>query len=106
MTDANEALDIVSWIDAEITKINDAKWGAIESHDDSGLRMLNTFSEKLLYLRAHLTDSGYVRVPVEPTAKIIKAMQKIVIDAGDGYISMTYMYRAMLAAATKETSHD
>jgi hypothetical protein len=56
--------DVVSWIDAEIIKINDAKWGAIENHDDDGLRMLNTFSEKLECLLAMLTTAP---APAEPT---------------------------------------
>ena len=46
--------DVVGWIDAEIIKINNAKWGAIENHDDHGLRMLNTFTEKLEYLKTLL----------------------------------------------------
>jgi hypothetical protein len=51
-------------------------------------------------IRAHLTDPGYVRVPVEPTAEMIRKGQ----GQWSGE-SMVEIYKAMLAAATGE-SHD
>jgi hypothetical protein len=77
---------------------------------------LDSWEEEFSVIRNHLTDPGYVRVPVEPTAEMLNAA----IDAhGDKLcdISRTGIrrspqwmfaesYRAMLAAATKETNHD
>lgn len=52
-------------------------------------------------IRTHLTDPGYVRVPVEPTAEMIRKGQ----GQWSGE-SMVEIYKAMLAAATKETPND
>lgn len=48
-----------------------------------------------------LKGPGYVRVPVEPTAEMIRKGQ----GQWSGE-SMVEIYKAMLAAATQETSHD
>lgn len=144
--DSAEALsapDMVMWIGAEISKIEGAKWGAIENNDDGALRLLNTFSEKLEYIRAHLTAPGYVRVPVDgrngkplitntmkaenhgkhqfghdaicyechdvtpdDDCKVcggeIEYVEQITVPWDD----CKKIYQAMVAAATKETSHD
>lgn len=76
---------------------------------EAGLRQ----AEKLI---AHLIDPGYVRVPVEPTTEMLNAAidahgHKLCDISGIGFrCSPQSMfrdsYRAMLTAATKETSHD
>jgi hypothetical protein len=69
-----------------------------------------------LKLYAHLTDPSYVRVPVDPTAKMLSAgysarqetlkrfaLGGAIAPADDG---MKAAYRAMLAAATEGNNHD
>lgn len=100
MTDANEALRALEQAFQRL----DAVDGLYDWSDEYNL------------IRAHLSDPGSVRVPAEPTAEMLNAA----IDAhGDKLcdISSTGIrrspqwmfaesYRAMLTAATKETSHE
>jgi hypothetical protein len=62
---------------------------------------LDSWEEEFSVIRNHLTDPSYVRVPVEPTAEMVRK--------GHGQWSgesMVEIYKAMLAAATKGNNHD
>ena len=87
MTDANEALRKLVIL---------AKSGAATDFE---------VNELARTVRAHLTDPGYVRVPVDPTDAKLDAILRC---ANENLVPMrsTETARQMYFAATKETSHD
>lgn len=119
MTDANEALteDTVMGI-LYAAKLHNERGFCREEWKD-GIDVTRPSYALMRFveaIRAHLTDPGYVRVPVEPTARMLtagysarKEILKLfalggsLLPADDG---MKSAYYAMIDEATKETSHD
>lgn len=104
MTDANEALRALDEMNRAVLP---------DPHDErdvSGPWLAEQWRKLEPILRNHLTDPGYVRVPVEPTDEMLAAGREALRN--DKADSMLYTrkaaiaYRAMLAEATKDTSHD